>query len=62
MISARVLSGIRYGNKTIMFTCVQCGHRDSCERWFMTCPRCRVPMAAGTPETWWRTPREDDGL
>ena len=39
--------------RVIMFTCVQCGHRDSCDRWSMTCPRCWVPMMPGTPETWW---------
>lgn len=39
--------------RTIVFTCVQCGHTGSSEAWSMTCPRCWVPMVAGMRETWW---------
>jgi hypothetical protein len=51
--STRALTGIRYGRTMIDFTCVQCGYHGRCDRWYMTCPRCWVPMLAGTPETWW---------
>jgi len=37
----------------IQFTCAQCGHEGSSPRWFMTCPRCWVPMMPGSRETWW---------
>ncbi len=41
----------------ILFTCVQCGYEGSTHgTWFMTCPRCWVPMAGGNRETWWKIP------
>jgi hypothetical protein len=53
--------GITVKAGEIFFTCAQCGYLGVSHRWYMTCPRCWVPMIAGSLEPWYQLGRKTYG-